>query len=220
MWRAGALIMGLISVIGIYSFSVAWVEVYRNFSFTDFSRLFFYGFAAGFAFWIFLGRFLRFFQNFEHELTHLLVGLLFFKRPRAIFASEDEGGLVSLYGGNFIITLAPYFLPTFSLLILPFFLLFQATYHSYLYVILGFLTGYHVISTFEEFNFRQPDIQVSGRLFSIVFCLLGNIVMLGFVFAFAKDGFPAGWEFLKSACNIGVATVSTLLSEIRKYLDK
>jgi hypothetical protein len=212
--------MSFMSLIGIYSFTAAWIEVYKNSSFTESSRLFFYGFGGGFVLWIFLGRFLRFFQNFEHELTHLLVGLIFFKRPRAIFASENEGGLVSLYGGNFIITLAPYFLPTFSLLILPFFLLFQVTFHGYLYVILGFLTGYHVISTCEEFNFRQPDIQVSGRIFSIVFCLLGNIVMLGFIFAFAKDGFSAGWEFLKSAFNIGVATISALLTEIGKNLSK
>jgi len=34
----------------------------------------------------------HFFSTFEHELTHLVMGLLFFKKVTRFHATEDEGG--------------------------------------------------------------------------------------------------------------------------------
>ena len=220
MWRIGRFVAGVVAMVGIYSFSLGWINLFREVSLTPSIRLSAYGFAAGSLLWIFLGRVLRFFQNFEHEITHLLVGLLFLKRPHAIFASEDQGGVVSLYGSNFIITLAPYFLPTFSLLVLPFFPLFQSDFHAYLYVALSFVTGYHVVSTLQEFSFRQPDIQTSGIIFSVLFCLFANLAILGFLVAFVSGGLSGGGEFLLSGFKAGVLSISLVVREFRSYLPR
>ncbi len=60
-------------------------------------------------------------QNFEHELTHAIVALAFFRRINR-FVSTSRGGYISHSGGfggpvgNVLITLAPYYLPTFTLI--------------------------------------------------------------------------------------------------------
>src|SRR4051812_39189504 len=69
--------------------------------------------AAGFAIlWFLLRRRLQFFLTFEHELTHPITGLLFLKWPKRLHVHESEGGFVETYGGNFMISLTPYFVPT------------------------------------------------------------------------------------------------------------
>jgi len=114
MFRSIKIFFWLISPLGIFAFGL---QVCRAFT-ADFflsteCTMAIYGFFAGSILWLLFGRFLQFFHVLEHELTHLLFGLLLFKKPKAISAS-DQGGRTELYGGNFIITLAPYFFPTLS----------------------------------------------------------------------------------------------------------
>ena len=103
----------IISPLGIFAFGF---QIYHSLSSASFISTEYtmtaYGFFAGSILWLVLGRFLQFFHVLEHELTHLLFGILFLRKPKAISAS-DQGGRTELYGGNFIITLAPYFFPHF-----------------------------------------------------------------------------------------------------------
>jgi hypothetical protein len=217
MWKLSKFIVTILSVLGIYSYAISWggfLDFHHLKSFS--SKLFLCGFVGGFLFWLVFGRFLQFFQTFEHEMTHLLVGLVFLKKPKAFFASEDEGGMVNLYGSNFLVTLAPYFLPILSLLALPFFHVVKPAFHNHLYVTLGFLTGHHVLSTFQEFRFGQPDIRISGLPFSFFFCFLANLVILGCLFSFVQGGLPTCWSFLKGGYQIGVSTISLLVHDIEE----
>ena len=77
------------------------------------------GFLVFIPLWFIWMRKAHFFSTFEHELTHLIAGMIFFKKPEKFNVTASQGGNVSLHGNNFLITLAPYFLPTFSLLFLP-----------------------------------------------------------------------------------------------------
>lgn len=148
--------------------------------------------------WFLFLRRAGFFSTFEHEFTHLLVGLLFFKKPHSFNVHHQSGGLVQMYGGNFLITLAPYFLPTLVLLELPFFWLLKPEFYPPFFGLMGFLTGFTILSGFQEFHFKQPDIRQCGIIFSTLFILFGNLVCLGFILAFVAGEFASGWEFLKS----------------------
>ena len=161
-------------------------------------KFFLIGFGVFLPIWF--GGFKRnhFFSTFEHELTHLLVGLLFFKKITRFHATENEGGHIALYGSNFLITLAPYFLPTFTILLLPLYLIINAEFYRYFFALLGFLTSYHVFSTLREFGFHQTDITKTGKLFSCIFLVFSNIVCYGFILAFVIGGFYNGWLFLKN----------------------
>lgn len=139
----------------------------------------------------------HFFSTFEHELTHLLVGLIFLKKPDSFMVTAKEGGCVNLYGHNFIITLAPYFLPTFSLLLLPVYYITNPKFIIYFFVILGILSSYHFFSTVQEFNYKQTDITKSGRIFSTFFIIFTNIFFIGFILAFVIGQFGKSWLFIK-----------------------
>jgi hypothetical protein len=132
---------------------------------------------------------LEFFMTFEHEVTHLVVGLLFFKGPESFRASGREGGEVRLYGNNFVIKLAPYFLPTLALpfLLVPAILL--PAYEPVSFGLLGFAVAYHIFSTIHETRPSQPDIKESGYLFSAIFLPVTNLVCYGTLLVFALEGY-------------------------------
>ncbi len=104
-----------------YGFGLA---VYRVITVAAFPKQTLTAFAVGFVlfvvFWRIFKRHLQVVCTFEHELTHLLFGLVFLKRPHSFVVTRHDGGSVTLSGGNFLITLAPYFFPTVSYLLLPF----------------------------------------------------------------------------------------------------
>lgn len=139
----------------------------------------------------------HFFSTFEHELTHLLVGLIFLKKPESFKVTEREGGSVYLHGHNFLIALAPYFLPTFSILFLPMYYIINSDFHIFFFIILGFLTSYHFFSTKQDLHYKQPDIIRSGKIFSTFFLVFANIFFCGFIIAFIIGKFNRSWVFIK-----------------------
>ena len=167
-------------------------------------RYFIYGFVAFIPFWAIWLRKAYFFSTFEHELTHLLVGLLFFKKPAGFKVTDSEGGVTELYGGNFLITLAPYFLPTFTYILLLFYFIIDPRFYLYYFFILGLITSYHIFSTIQEFSYSQPDIIVSGRVFSTLFLIFANIFVYGYLVAFLIGGFREGGVYIRNGWHLSI----------------
>ena len=165
------------------------------------------GFAIFIPLWFALLRKAAFFSTFEHELTHLIVGILFLKKPAGFSANDKGSGTTVLHGSNFIITLSPYFLPTFTLILCPAYFVIRPAYHPYYYSVLGFITSYHILSTVDELSLGQPDIRESGRIFSIVFLMFANLFIYGSLLSLLAGGIPEAWLFLKS----GVINSKSLL---------
>jgi hypothetical protein len=161
-------------------------------------RYFMIGFLGYIPLWFIIFRKKYFFSTFEHELTHLLVGLIFFKKPAFFTATDGEGGVTGMYGNNFIITLAPYFLPTFTYLLLPLYLVIDHRFYQYYFLVLGLITSYHVFSTWQEFGFHQTDITKSGKVFSCIFLAFANIFVYGILISFVIGGFKNSWHFMKN----------------------
>jgi hypothetical protein len=155
------------------------------------------GFVSGALFWIVLRKKLGFFGVFGHEFAHLVMGLLMFQKPEAFFATASRGH-VRVGGKNFLVDLAPYYFPTFSVVLLLVFPLLKASAYPVYFAVLGFVTGYHLISQIIDFKFYQGDIRVSGKAFSVLFCLFASLLAFGFIFAFVVGGYRGGWEFIKA----------------------
>jgi hypothetical protein len=155
------------------------------------------GFVSGALFWIVMRHRLGFFGVFEHEFTHLVMGLLMFQKPEAFFATAKRGH-VRVGGKNFLVDLAPYYFPTFSVILLLAFPLLKEWAYPIYFPVLGFITGYHLVSQIFDFKFYQGDIRASGRTFSVFFCLFASILTFGFIFAFVVGGYRGGWQFLKA----------------------
>lgn len=138
-------------------------------------------------------------ETLEHELTHLLIGLLFLKIPVGIRVSAHEGGEVRQIGlgttGQIWITLAPYFFPTVSLAVLLIVYL-SKTDTLFSLGMLGWATAFHLISNWGETSFRQPDLQKAGLLKTLLILPVMNLICYGSILAFVgggRKGFGVFW---------------------------
>jgi len=138
---------------------------------------------AGFMLWqmifIFLPRPVRTYV-FAHELTHALWGWFMGARVSKFKVSKDKGS-VTLSKTNFLITLAPYFFPlyTFLLILLYYILLIfweVEKYHSVWLGLIGFTWGFHLSFTIITLMQQQSDIKSCGYIFSYAFIYLMNVL--------------------------------------------
>lgn len=117
----------------------------------------------------------------EHELTHTLFALLTFHRILDFRANKSFGGSIQYEGkgnGNWLITIAPYFFPTFSMIVAIFLYFSLPEHYSVLLMLLGYTLGYHVHSTYLETSFIQPDLQDVGLWFAWSFLPSANLLAI------------------------------------------
>jgi len=117
-----------------------------------------------------------------HELTHALWGLLFGARPSNVRVGAS-GGSVRLSKSNFIITLAPYFFPFYTFVVIVLAALTALFVRPlpllplWLFLV-GFTWAFHVLFTLETLSQRQPDVKLYGRIFSWTFVFLANVLLV------------------------------------------
>ncbi len=118
-----------------------------------------------------------------HELTHAMWALMMGARIGKLKVGKS-GGHVELSKTNFVITLAPYFFPFYT------FLVIAAYYLSAIWVdmapcriwwlgALGATWSFHITFTIDMLSQRQPDIQEHGRIFSYTIICMMNVLLIG-----------------------------------------
>ena len=117
-----------------------------------------------------------------HELTHALWGLLFGACPSDVRVGAT-GGSVRLTKTNFLITLAPYFFPFYTFVVVVAALITYAFLRPLPYLplwmfLIGFTWAFHVLFTLETLTQRQPDVKLYGRMFSWTFIFLVNVAIV------------------------------------------
>ncbi len=138
---------------------------------------------AGAMVWVFLFSFFsRPMRSYilAHELTHALWGMLMGARVSRIKVKANQGSVV-LSKTNFLITLAPYFFPFYTVMIILVYFIFSLFYDMRPYALfwlgaVGFTWAFHVTFTINALLQRQTDIEQQGHLFSYVFVYLANIL--------------------------------------------
>lgn len=206
----------------IVGFGREFLEVLKDFSLKD-SRWF--AFLVGAAVFVpvhfiaknFFNSLWCWLETFEHELTHLLIGLLFLKIPVGFRVSAHEGGEVRQIGfgstGQIWVTLAPYFFPTVSVFVLIIAYLMNLNNSTFL-GILGFSTAFHLVSNWGETSFRQPDLQKAGILKTILILPVMNLICYGAVLAFVAGGGKGFKNFLFEGFFTSFETVKYLILKI------
>ena len=149
-----------------------------------------------------------------HELTHALWGLLFGARPSDVRVSAS-GGSVRLTKSNLLITLAPYFFPFYTFIVIVVALVTYAFIRPlpclplWLFLV-GFTWSFHILFTLETLTQRQPDVKLYGRIFSWVFIFLVNvlIILVGLALMTPLTFTDLGHLLLQLTCDayIGVGT--------------
>ena len=145
-----------------------------------------WGFVVGFSFFVLLYLALPAPMKtyvLAHELTHALWGLAMGARVKRLKVT-NAGGSVTLTKSNILITLAPYFFPLYTILLLIAYLacnhFFELrAYRPLWYGLLGLTWAFHLVFTLHALRQRQPDILEHGRIFSWTLIYLINILTLG-----------------------------------------
>ena len=215
-------LLGVLCLIGTIGFGSAGMDTFRSQPANHLLQL---GIGAGVFFlaWVFfLSRRDSFWSVVEHELTHAVFALMFFKKVRALNADRRRGGLVKVEGGNFVIALAPYFFPLLSVFLILVKPLILNNYQWILNGLLGFTLMFHLLYLAGEFHPSQPDLQETGFLFSTTMIIFFNLFFIGLSVAslsgqwgpmgdFIRSGFWESYGLLKSGW---IFFESNLLSNI------
>ena len=135
---------------------------------------------------------LNWFMKFTHELTHTLVALLFFKtisefvvRGRECYVNYKVGK----YGIGYIpITLSPYCIPIYTIMIFPFRFAGDAHYMIIFDALIAFTYAFHLHSFIKQTRFTQSDIENCGIARSVSFLAFANLAVASLILATPKGG--------------------------------
>ena len=135
---------------------------------------------------------LNWFMKFTHELTHTLVALLFFKtisefvvRGRECYVNYKVGK----YGLGYIpITLSPYCIPIYTIMIFPFRFAGDAHYMIIFDALIAFTYAFHLHSFIKQTRLTQSDIENCGTARSVSFLAFANLAVASLILATPKGG--------------------------------
>ncbi|OVE74058.1 hypothetical protein BVX94_01905 [bacterium B17] len=117
-----------------------------------------------------------------HELTHALWGAMMGARVSNLKVAKESGS-VTLSKTNFLITLAPYFFPFYTMLIIAAYYITGIfvdveKYYLYWLGLVGFTWGFHFTFTIRSLLQKQTDIKEYGYLFSYTVIFIFNVLCL------------------------------------------
>lgn len=120
-------------------------------------------------------------RTFSHELSHTIVGMMFFRKIHSFEAGVGSGVMSHSGGlrfGTIFISLAPYCLPIFTYLFL-FLRELGATSSLYIFdIIIGVTTAFHIGCFRRQIGLHQTDITSVGAFRSALFIVAMWIVNL------------------------------------------
>jgi len=181
-------------------------------------RWFVYGMLGYVVMYAVMGSRMEFIEIFEHELSHMLVATLFFQKVHTFVVTTDrnlDGGLVRFQGSdNFLITLAPYFLPIFTL---PFLILKALLPTStVLDLFIGFTLAFHYIKLSRQFRTYQPDIKNTGLAFSFIIVGVFNVVILVLILCVVRDDYTGLRGYFASTYHRAVETYRWIVQKLKE----
>lgn len=118
-----------------------------------------------------------------HELTHALWGWAMGAEVRGMRVS-GKGGSVTVSKSNFLIALAPYFFPLYTVIAILVYLALSAffdlhTYEPFWLGLVGLTYAFHLTFTVTMLLQHQPDVRENGRVFSLALIYLLNVLGIG-----------------------------------------
>lgn len=157
---------------------------------------------------------LRWWMKFTHELTHTLVALLFLRKISTFVVREKECYVAYSSGwfGYVPITLSPYCVPLYTLMILPFRYAANIEFMQIFDFLLGFTYMFHIMSFCVQFNFRQSDIINCGKVRSTFFIAFMQFFFASLVIETIRGGV---WNALKRVvCTYPAEILASLYSSL------
>lgn len=205
-------ILGILLLPAWIGFAIAFLnQLYTIDTFTRSGLILLAG-AIAFILLYALGHRLRLSHTLGHELTHALSTILFLGRVKGISASS-QGGRASVTKTNFIIYLAPYFFPIYTMVVVLLSFFVDPRFNDAIFFLIGFTLAHHILLTLESLRTEQSDLTKSGMLFSLGIIFLGNLAFVTLLVSLAFRG-VSFWEFLKEGVYLTVDVYLVLLASV------
>lgn len=154
------------------------------------------GFGVGLLFFTLISRFLVLYV-FGHELTHYVMAKVF-RRETGRFRLGTASGSIAIERPNIWITLAPYFIPVYTLLwiglhgVISFLWHQPAAWLPQVFAAgVGVTYAFHVRLTLYALARQQSDLRYYGRALSLSFIAFCNILLL----YFGTIGATGNWQY-------------------------
>lgn len=152
---------------------------------------------------------------FGHELTHALWVWMMGGRVSR-FKVGREGGHILTDKNNFLIALAPYFFPLYSILVLALYgalslFLDVQPYGRLLYALIGVTWAFHFSFTCWMIPKNQTDLSDNGTIFALVVIYLMNLLLLGVMLIVASPNITFasfGADLLRNMANLSHSVVT------------
>jgi hypothetical protein len=153
-----------------------------------------------------------------HELTHALWGSFMGASISKMKISKERGS-VTLSKSNFLITLAPYFFPLYTIIVIIIYCVLSLFYDTRTYYLLwlglvGFTWSFHFTFTISALMQLQTDIKEYGYLFSYTIIYILNVLGIAIWVIAVSD---ATFELLVSSFVSHTCAISRFLS--REFID-
>ncbi len=173
----------------------------------------------------------QFLRTLRHELAHAVTAMLTggridrmeivnpVERPGEIAVSAVE--YASPVGPVSLISLAPYYLPLFTIPLLPLRFFVISWVREVIDFLIGFTLGFHYVSFMDEFlgqrfGLGQTDIRKTGAIFSYVIIGFFNLLSLATVKAVLHNDWPARDQLTRALVR-GWEWYVLILQELRRY---
>jgi len=173
----------------------------------------FWFFTFGAALWVAMGWFRvqpAWLYVFAHEFTHAFTARLSGGKVHKMHVTED-GGYIETDKSNWFITLSPYLVPLYTVLVfavyglLAPFVDMQRTIFCTLplvgtfwvkgvwavYFLVGLTWCFHLTFTIEVLHTEQSDLRLNGEFFSMMLIFVVNLALIGALFIVASP--TVGW---------------------------
>jgi hypothetical protein len=163
---------------------------------------------------------MRFIEIFEHELGHTVMAMAFFQDIQK-FEVEVNGvnqGAVHYVGtSNFVITLAPYFLPLFTIPLLIIKSVIFSSLHNAIDLLIGFTMAFHYVALLAEFRLSQPDIQKVSLLFALAVTITMNAIFLVVVVSVLLNDYGLILSYLDASLVRTRETYEIVIENVRNW---
>lgn len=162
--------------------------------------------AIGYVGYVIIRKFLntniQWFETFTHELTHIIVAIIFFRKVHSFHAERGSGLVTTSSQSNGMtapMALAPYCLPIYTYLLLSLRCLMD--FHGmWMYdILIGITMSFHVTCFVRQTGTYQTDISQYPLLFSYLYIFtarLINVCIITVAFFPSYNVFTSIWRWM------------------------
>jgi len=166
---------------------------------------------------------ITFVETFEHELGHAVLNLVWFRRFDEFLVNPKKKSHVAtrgLFNIGFLTSLAPYYLPVFTiplLIVKPF---LSASIRHVIDFLIGFTLAFHYVALLKEFYRQQPDIQKHTTVFSFLITCLMNAVVLVVILCAVLEDYLLLLNYLDGSITRAIESYKVVFQELQKQMLK